>query len=355
MPAWEMGSLACTTTAILEPTVSPPFLRLPALFHPSASGHSTLTSRASNSAFPVGLPVVFLVHWGSRVARWGEGGPPMLATVSVWASALPASLPIEPGEEATMDLAVRNLGTVVDEFRFEILGDVARWAEVSPRTLNLLPGAEGRATVHLRPPRLPSTPAGAVPFGVRVISEDDPAGTLTRQTVVQVSCYPALSVTAVPQTSHGRRSGQHTVTVKNEGNCSVRVQTTCSDPDEHLSFSATPSPVDVGPAATETVVVTVRARQRLLRGKPRPKPFELTVVGGPEPVGLERVFVQKPIFPGWLLALIVVLAGVVLVLAIQQPLPVAIVLVFVILVLLAAALLLGVFLMVRALFRRRST
>ena len=253
-----------------------------------------------------------------------------------------------------MDLAVRNLGTVVDEFRFEILGGVARWAQVSPRTLNLLPGAEGRATVHLRPPRLPSTPAGAVPFGVRVISEDDPAGTLTRQTVVQVSCYTALSVTAIPQTSHGRRSGQHTVTVKNEGNCSVRVQTTGSDPDEHLRFSAAPSPVDVGPAATETVVVTVRARQRLLRGKAQPKPFELTVDGGTEPVALERVFVQKPIFPGWLLALIVVLSGLVLVLAIQQPLPVALVLVFVILVLLAAALLLGVFLMVRALFRKRS-
>lgn len=253
-----------------------------------------------------------------------------------------------------MDFTVRNLGTVVDEFRFEILGDVRRWAEVTPRTLNLLPGAEGRATVHLRPPRLASTTAGSVPIGLRVISEDDPAGTLTRQTVLHVGCYSAFSVTAVPQTSHGRRSAQHTITVNNAGNCSVRAQTIGSDPDEQLHLSAVPTPIEVGPAATATVLLTVRARHRLLRGKPQPKPFTLAVDDGNQPVELERVFVQKPVFPGWLLGLVVVLGGLVLFAAIQQPLPVAIALVLVIMVLLAAALLLAVFLMIRALLRRRS-
>lgn len=278
----------------------------------------------------------------------------MLAAVSVWASPVPPSLSVAPGEEATLDLKVRNIGAVVDEFRFEILGSAAKWSEVSPGALNLLPGAEGSATLRLRPPRLSSTAAGTVPMGLRVTSEDDPAGSVTQQTVVHVSCYSAVTVTVVPQTSHGRRSAQHTITVKNAGNCPIQAETTASDPDELLRFSASPPSIAVGPDATATVALTVRARHRLLRGRPQPKPFTLVVDGGEEPVEFERVFVQKPLLPNWLLALVAVLAGLVLVFAIQQPLPAAILLVLVILVLLAAALVLAVFLMIRALLRRRS-
>jgi hypothetical protein len=40
-----------------------------------------------------------------------------------------------PGAEATVTATVRNTGTLVDQFTFEILGDAAGWATVDPPTL----------------------------------------------------------------------------------------------------------------------------------------------------------------------------------------------------------------------------
>ena len=62
--------------------------------------------------------------------------------------------PSSRAQAATVEVRVRNTGTVVDEFTLDVLGDAAGWAAVEPPVLSLFPGAEGTANVVFRPPRV---------------------------------------------------------------------------------------------------------------------------------------------------------------------------------------------------------
>ena len=96
---------------------------------------------------------------------------------------------VEPGQVVSIEVRVRNTGSVVDEFALDVLGDAAGWAAVEPPTLSLFPGAEGTAQAVFRPPRAASTPAGAVPFGLRARSREDAAGSAVEEGTVEVGSF----------------------------------------------------------------------------------------------------------------------------------------------------------------------
>ncbi|MFI8860740.1 hydrogenase expression protein, partial [Streptomyces prasinus] len=48
--------------------------------------------------------------------------------MTLWTSLEPVSTTVDPGGGATVRLRVRNTGDVVDEYRFEPVGDLAPWA-----------------------------------------------------------------------------------------------------------------------------------------------------------------------------------------------------------------------------------
>ena len=52
----------------------------------------------------------------------------------------PKSLVVNPGEQRSIQVSVRNVGNVVDVLRLEALGQSSRWVEIEPRELRLLPG-----------------------------------------------------------------------------------------------------------------------------------------------------------------------------------------------------------------------
>ncbi|MFG2737973.1 peptidoglycan-binding protein, partial [Streptomyces harbinensis] len=60
--------------------------------------------------------------------------------MSLWTSLEPASATVAPGDETRVRLRLRNTGDVVDEYRFEPVGEVAPWTTVEPETLRLYPG-----------------------------------------------------------------------------------------------------------------------------------------------------------------------------------------------------------------------
>lgn len=57
------------------------------------------------------------------------------------------SLAVEAGAEARCEAKVRNNGTVVDQFSFEVLGDAAAWSTVEPASLSLFPDAKENVLV----------------------------------------------------------------------------------------------------------------------------------------------------------------------------------------------------------------
>lgn len=76
-----------------------------------------------------------------------------------------------------MRLRLRNTGDVVDEYRFEPVGDVAPWTVVEPQTLRLYPGTTGTVELTFSPPRSPDAVAGPNPFAVRITPTVHPEAT----------------------------------------------------------------------------------------------------------------------------------------------------------------------------------
>src|SRR6266511_26209 len=110
-------------------------------------------------------------------------------------------LGVEPGGETACEVQVRNAGSVVDQFTVDVVGFARDWAVIEPPTINLFPGAEATARVLFRPPRSSEVQAGPVPFGVRVLSREDPRGSVVEEGVVDVAPFADLKVELVPSGS----------------------------------------------------------------------------------------------------------------------------------------------------------
>ena len=72
-----------------------------------------------------------------------------------------STVDVDPGRSATIAMTVRNNGTVVDRYTFEVLGAAAPWVTFAPNNLSLFPEATGTVNIILSPPRDPSVLAAA--------------------------------------------------------------------------------------------------------------------------------------------------------------------------------------------------
>ena len=117
--------------------------------------------------------------------EWHQPGR-AIATVSL----------LDPGQRQNGRRTGRNLGSVVDRYRCEILGLDPAWWTVTPASLELFPqrdaGEErgrtdapptvGRFTVMIRPPRSSAALAGSWGIGAKVSSEHEPAERAVEET-----------------------------------------------------------------------------------------------------------------------------------------------------------------------------
>lgn len=226
-----------------------------------------------------------------------------------------AAVAVEPGQQVAVDLRVRNTGTVVDEFTLEVLGDSAGWATVEPPVVSLFPGAEGTARIVFRPPRVSSTPAGVVPFGLRARSSEDPAGSAVEEGSVEVGSFLEPYAELVPRTSRGSGSGSHDLAVDNRGNARLSADLEATDADRLLKFDVRPPAVVVEPGMAGFAKIRVSPVKRFWRGTPKTRPFQLYVKPeGGAPITLDGTLLQESILPPWfmkallaLLALLIVL------------------------------------------------
>ena len=232
---------------------------------------------------------------------------------------------VEPGQEAAVDIRVRNTGTVVDEFVLEVLGDSTAWATVEPPVLSLFPGAEGTSRILFRPPRQSSTPTGAVPYGLRARSQEDPAGSAVEEGSVEVGSFQAPFAELVPRTSRGSRSGSHDLAVDNRGNARLSAEIEATDADRLLKFDVRPPALVVEPGMAEFAKLRVSPVKRFWRGTPKTRAFKLLVKPeGGAPISLDGTLLQESMLPSWfvkaLIALVLLLiALVVLWLFVLQP------------------------------------
>jgi hypothetical protein len=212
----------------------------------------------------------------------------------------PRRLSAVPGAAATIAVRVRNAGAVVDQFDLSVLGDAQGWATVEPSTLSLFPGAEGSATVTFAPPRSPQVPAGPMPFGLRVQSKEDPAGSVVDEGTVDVEPFTDAFVELVPRTSRGSSGATHDLAVDNRGNTILQAAISAIDPDRLLDFELRPPALSADPGTASFAKVGVKPRKRFWRGASVTRPFQVQVeVPGGEPIVVDGSLLQTPILPPW--------------------------------------------------------
>jgi len=239
------------------------------------------------------------------------------------ASSLPPLLSVAPGDEVTAELTVRNVGEVVDEFRIEVAGAAAPWTEVTPASVRLYPGDQGKAVVRFRPPRLPTTPAGDITVTLSVVSMEDPGQPLVQSSTLRVAGYKSLTASVAPVTSSAGQSAVHDITVDNQGNVPAHAAISAGDPDQKLQISVLPPVLVVANGGRATARLTVASRKRPLRGHPKTHAFRIVLTEeGTPPITLDAAVEQAPVLPGclarffFLILLVLALIGLAVVLGI---------------------------------------
>ena len=245
----------------------------------------------------------------------------MSLTVSLSQSAVSAP----PGEQVLLQVGVRNTGHVVDRFTVSVLGDAARWATVEPPSINLNPGTEGEVFVRFDIPRASEVASGQVPFAVKVTSQEDPAGSIVEEGVLNVGAFAEVVAELLPRTGRGRRRTRHQLAIDNRGNTRLNVDLGARDPDGLLAFRITPPALVAAPATASFADVVVQARRPFLRGPAQSHPFQVTVTAEDQPpLVLDGTMLQESRLPAWTLraalaALALLLALVLLWLVVLKP------------------------------------
>jgi hypothetical protein len=123
----------------------------------------------------------------------GGPPPPVRAPAGIALTVEPRQLFIEPGQEASVLLRVRNTGVLVDRVYLSATGPAAAWGTLSPSIVNLFPGSETTATLTFAPPRYASARAGSVAFSVRAASTEDPDRVVTEEGTLTIAPVRAVN------------------------------------------------------------------------------------------------------------------------------------------------------------------
>ncbi|MFI9728398.1 ricin-type beta-trefoil lectin domain protein [Streptomyces sp. NPDC052092] len=221
--------------------------------------------------------------------------------MSLWTSLEPASTTVDPGAGTTVRLRVRNTGDVVDEYRFEPVGDLAPWARVEPPSLRLYPGTTGTVEVSFTIPRSPDAAAGPHPYAVRITPTEHPEATTVPEGNLTVTPFTEVRAELVPPVVKGRLRGKPVLAVDNVGNTKVTASLSGSDNGDQLSFDLDPGNVQIEPGRAAFVKARLKPREIIWFGSKQERPYTLTVQrSGVDPLGVEGKFVQRGFLPGWL-------------------------------------------------------
>ncbi|MEU1299189.1 RICIN domain-containing protein [Streptomyces shenzhenensis] len=221
--------------------------------------------------------------------------------MSLWTSLEPASANVDPGGSTTVRLRLRNTGDVVDEYRFEPVGDIVPWTTVEPQTLRLYPGTTGTVDLTFAPPRTPDATAGPNPYAIRITPTEHPEAVTVPEGNLTITPFTEVRAELVPPTVKGRFRGRPKLAVDNLGNTKVTASVSGSDNGDQLSYDIHPSNVQIEPGRAAFVKATLKPRNVIWFGAKEERPYTLAVQrSGVTPLDVEGTYVQRGVLPRWL-------------------------------------------------------
>ncbi|MGW4345628.1 ricin-type beta-trefoil lectin domain protein [Streptomyces sp. NPDC004690] len=219
----------------------------------------------------------------------------------LWTSLEPASATVDPGGSTRVRLRLRNTGDVVDEYRFEPVGDIAPWTTVEPQTLRLYPGTTGTVELTFAPPRTPDAIAGPNPYAVRITPTEHPEAVTVPEGNLTITPFTEVRAELVPPTVKGRFRGRPRLAVDNLGNTKVTASVSGSDNGDQLSYDLHPSNVQIEPGRAAFVKATLKPRKIIWFGAKEQRPYTLSVQrSGANPLPVEGTYLQRGFLPRWL-------------------------------------------------------
>ena len=198
------------------------------------------------------------------------------------------------GEPAVLHLEVRNTSAIVDGYAVE-LASAPPWLQVETSQVRILPGGEEALPVIMRAasPTLVPTQQIQIMLRVRSLSQGPAHAVFPVLITVPVLDGP-VRLHAEPSVLRvrDRDSATCAVVVDNSGsNHPVHLRFAGSDPERAVRFHFEPPVLEVGPAASGSVVVTVTASPPE-PGQEITRPLIVSAVEGSRRAGAVITFVQ---------------------------------------------------------------
>lgn len=239
---------------------------------------------------------------------------------------------VEPGGTADVPLQIRNSGSTVEEYRFEIVGPCAAWTTVEPERVSLYPDTSETVTVRLRPPRESGVAAGESPYGVRVVPKNDPEQAVVPEGTVTVLPFADVTAELLPRSSHAARKGKHRIAVDNRGNTPITTKLVAQPGSQRAVPKFSQGEFTIAPGRAQFADLTMSPAKVIWFGTPRTHAFQVAVTSAipappptvakasaptaetpeppspPEPVLLEGTFEQRALLPRWLPRAVVAVA-----------------------------------------------
>ena len=195
---------------------------------------------------------------------------------------------------------MRNTGSVVDQFTFEAIGEGADWITVAPAELSLFPAAEETVVVSIDAPRASTARQGPTPFAIRVVSREDPTGSVVEEGVLDVAAFDDRRLELLPHTVVEQPAGPPSARRRQPRQRADPPGVRGIDPEDQLRFQIDPSVLAVEPGAAGFTTVKVRPKNRFWRGQPKRLPFQIVAAeDGHDPVTADGALLQQPLLPRW--------------------------------------------------------
>lgn len=176
-------------------------------------------------------------------------------------------------------IALRNAGTVLDTFSFNLSGIRPEWVSMDPTQVTLKPDERGTALLTIRPSA--HTPAGAYPFVLRVFSQLNVSQRTEVALTVDIQARAGFAVSVSPPETEAQGLREFRVSLASDANSNTDLEfdLSASDPENGCEYTFEPSQLVL--RARQSATSTLRVRPRASLGPHERRTYTFQVVATP--------------------------------------------------------------------------
>lgn len=263
-------------------------------------------------------PHAALNYSATTVPRSGVSytqGPPSLANSRIGLSVTPKTLSITPGQPASTQVTLTNMGSTVDWFTVMVEGVPVEWVQGAGQEVQLNPGMQETVGLVINVARHPANRAREYPVIIRARSRELPQEYSQTNSTWIVQAFREEAMRLEPRRASGRGRASYAVLLSNGGNNAARYQLSGDDDERQLSYDFQPNPVDLDAGQEARIPLIVRGKRRFI-GQEQRLPFQLHASQQTASAAARSApgeFVNKALLPRWIvptfLALLLISGG----------------------------------------------